>query len=410
MRLLFFTTANLCKTQNGDFHNGVGWVGALCKALLENGDFDIAVAYEGSGAWGENKEEIHHYPLSAFNSWRNRLKRKMSISAEERLLVPQMQKAIAEFKPDIIQVFGSENAFGTICQHTDVPSVIHIQGFLPAYVNAYFPPGISFGDYCHQAIWNPRELYQRIWRWHVFRERAKREAQILAKGKYFLGRTEWDKAIVRTYSPFGRYFHCDEILRPEFYDSKAWQPHQRTQWHIVSVISMPIYKGQDLILKTANLLKNKLGLFFIWEIYGVYDLRFFEKKLGINAESVDVHIKGSVDAETLRNALLEADVYVHPSYIDNSPNSLCEAQMLGLPVVGTDVGGVSSLVQNGVNGLLVPANDPMMLADYLHHLLNDGEYSSVLGAAARRTAQKRHDPSRIVKDLSQVYEAMLQRD
>ena len=411
MRLLIFSTSWLGNRYSCDFHNGVGWVGALCGALLNHGGFEIGLSYEGNGSWSKVNGGIRLYPLPIFSSWRNRLKRKMSVETEERLLVPLMQKAIEDFKPDIIQVFGSENAFGTICQYTDIPCVIHIQGFLPAYANAYYPPGISLLDYCRQAFLKPGELYQRIWRWHVFRERAKREERILANVEFFLGRTEWDKAIVRVYSHCGRYFHCDEILRPVFYESKIWQAHQRTQWQIISVISMPIYKGQDLILKTANLLKNKLGVDFTWNVYGVYDLRFFEKMLGISAESVNVHIMGSVNAETLRDALLDADVYVHPSYIDNSPNSLCEAQMLGLPVIGADVGGVSTLVQQGVNGLLVPANDPIMLASHLHRLLiNDHEFASHLGMEARQTALARHEPSRIVKDLSQIYQTVIQGD
>lgn len=128
MRILFFSTTLLSGIDGGDFHNGVGWVGAFCGALLNHGGFEIGLSYEGNGSWGEVNGGIRPYSLPTFSSWRNRLKRKMSVETEERLLVPLMQKAIKDFKPDIIQVFGSENAFGTICQYTDVPCVIHIQG------------------------------------------------------------------------------------------------------------------------------------------------------------------------------------------------------------------------------------------------------------------------------------------
>jgi len=62
---------------------------------------------------------------------------------------------------------------------------------------------------------------------------------------------------------------------------------------------------------------------------------------------------GSLEVNEMVEAMKISRFMVHPSYIDNSPNSICEAQILGLPVVATNVGGVESLIENGKTGLLI---------------------------------------------------------
>lgn len=176
---------------------------------------------------------------------------------------------------------------------------------------------------------------------------------------------------------------------------------------IVSVISNPWYKGVDLILKTAKLLKVNVGLDFEWAVYGVSDIRFFENKYGIKAHDVNVDIKGSVGKETLVDALCDASCYVHTSYIDNSPNSLCEAQYLGVPVLATYVGGIPSLVEDGLTGILFPANDPYTLAGHLQAIYNNRQFSEELGNAARRIAIDRHNPDSIGASLLNIYREIL---
>lgn len=70
-----------------------------------------------------------------------------------------------------------------------------------------------------------------------------------------------------------------------------------------------------------------------------------------------------MNSDKLVELLLESDLYVHTAYIDNSPNAICEAQYLGMPIIATYVGGVPSLIEQGKDGVLIPANDPFMLAE-----------------------------------------------
>ena len=130
------------------------------------------------------------------------------------------------------------------------------------------------------------------------------------------------------------------------------------------------------------------------------------RRYGISAAKCNVESCGVATPEQLIKALKNADVFVLPSYIENSPNSLCEAQMLGLPCVATNVGGVASLVKDGVNGILVPANDPVMMADAVMRICNDENMAIHLGENVAEIASKRHAKRQIVQDAIEGYRCL----
>lgn len=63
---------------------------------------------------------------------------------KDKIIIADCLKVIEDFKPDIIHVFGSEWGFGLVEKYVDIPVVIHMQGSLPPYVNASYPPGYNF--------------------------------------------------------------------------------------------------------------------------------------------------------------------------------------------------------------------------------------------------------------------------
>ena len=107
---------------------------------------------------------------------------------------------------------------------------------------------------------------------------------------------------------------------------------------------------------------------------------------------------------------MKSTVYVHPSYIDNSPNSICEAQLQGIPVIACNVGGVSSLIEHGKSGILVPANDPTLAASHIYSLYLDQNKNLKLGQKAKEIASVRHNRGRIVDELINTYLQILKKD
>lgn len=408
MRILFLSPTNAGYCANNVRHNGGGWVGALAAELSRRDDMKLGIAFEGAGAWNDCRSGISYFPITANASFKSRMVRRWDPHAEERLLLPRVHRAIADFKPDIVHIFGSENAWGCIAGETDIPCVIHLQGFLPAYDNAKYPPGISRRIGFDEWLCHPLRSYRKHWFDLVFRRRAAREIGIVKSCNNFFGRTDWDRDIVELYHPGARYWYCSEMLREEFYRAAgSWRHHERREMRLVSVLSTPTYKGHDLILKTADLLKRHTEISFRWKVFGGFDRKYWERQTGIVASEVNVDSGGVASAETLREELLDADVFVHPSYIDNSPNGVCEAQMLGMPVVAVNAGGVGSLIRNGESGCLVPANDPISMAARIKDAICDRGLAEKLGKAAAEVAAQRHDRANIILDLLRCYNGLL---
>ena len=103
---------------------------------------------------------------------------------------------------------------------------------------------------------------------------------------------------------------------------------------------------------------------------------------------------------------LASSLYLLCSSIENSPNSLGEAMLLGMPCVAADMGGVSSMLEHGREGLLYPADDPAALAQAILSLLDDPARAAALGEAAHERAVRTHDPARNAADLLSIYETI----
>lgn len=323
----------------------------------------------------------------------------------ETIVMPLLLQVVEDFHPDIIHVFGSENIFGLIANHTKIPVVLHIQGVLNPCLNAFLPPFYSWRDYVFRGK-TIKSIYRNMYEKKVWQRNAVIERRILKSVRYYMGRTGWDKRVIGVENQDAHYFHCDEILRDAFYcltDSAREIPNKAI---FVTTISDQLYKGLDAVLKTAKLLKS-IGLEFEWHVYGWSSPRAAESLAKCKSHDVNIRFMGVATAEELGVALLRSTAYVHLSYIDNSPNSVCEAQILGVPVIASNVGGIPSLIKDGKTGYLVPANDPWQTAYLMRLLACDKQKNTELGINAKTIALIRHDKSTIKGSVLEVYRYIL---
>lgn len=99
-----------------------------------------------------------------------------------------------------------------------------------------------------------------------------------------------------------------------------------------------------------------------------------------------IHLMGASDA--LEKELTDAAVYAFSSDWEGLPNALLEAMALGLPIVATDCpcGGPRTVMEDGVNGLLIPIKNQKALENGINRLIEEPEYAQQLGRRARSIA------------------------
>ncbi len=115
----------------------------------------------------------------------------------------------------------------------------------------------------------------------------------------------------------------------------------------------------------------------------------------------NVRLLGPLDRERVLDLFAAADVAALSSSWENFPHTLVEALAAGTPVIATDVGGVSEIVQDGVNGLLVPPGDVDALAAAIRRYFADDALRERLAAAAAQSVE-RYGPEHVYSVLERI--------
>jgi len=232
----------------------------------------------------------------------------------------------------------------------------------------------------------------------------------LGAARFTVTCTECNRAVLDGVAPGARVWRMYHGI-----DAQVFHPRQRQATGdtplLLSVGRLRAKKGHDTLLAACARLQAQ-GRAVAAEIVGYGEeadrLHALRDELGL-AEAV--HLRGKLARDGVLAAYGRASVYVQPSRIDADgdrdgiPNVLLEAMAMGLPVVATQVSGIPELVEDGVNGLLVPPDDPPALAQAIARLLDDPALASRLGEAARATVLARFDNDRNLRQLLALLEA-----
>jgi len=414
MKILWFTnTPSLASGYYGCEYAGGGWISGLESAIHEHTEIELAEVFltnskNSSVVLGKT---LYFPVLRRENSIQKLINRHFNRVSTKKYLKDYL-KIIDEFKPDIIQIFGTENGFSSLCGNTKVPVCIHLQGILSGIEQYFLPENNSKLDLLrYSSLMRILKGTSLLHIYMNFRRRAKRELRCLPLCHYYLGRTTYDKTFIMRHAPNATYFHCDELLRNGFYETKGWINPVNEKFIILTINNGEIYKGIDIVLKTASVLKEA-GLIFEWRIAGVDQsnevLHLFEGKTKLSHKDLSIKCLGKLNAEHIIEQMKESNLFVHTSKVDNSPNSVCEAMLLGMPVIAFNVGGVSSLIDSDC-GILINRVESSELAKEILQAVSSPDHLEKIGRSARLVASDRHNPAKVLANLQKAYQKIIQK-
>mgnify|MGYP003289701781 CR=1 FL=1 len=420
MRALWFANTPCAAIEyfNGTKASGC-WLIAMSDFLSARNDIELHIAFY----WHENIQSfeyrgIHYHPIhrkgigNRFERVIHRFKNLYSNSIEKEEII-KCNNVIYNVKPDIVHIHGTEENFGLVCQTSNCPHVISIQGLLSSIKYKLF------SGYSKEDLKKYEPLIYKLLACGVnstekfFCSGAQREQKILRTCNNIIGRTKWDYDCTLALNPKRKYYHCDELIRDEFY-MHQWIPRNCAgRIHIATTISSGIYKGFETIFRTAQLLKDAY-IDFEWYIIGVSPsdsiIKITEKLLKTSHTDINVILCGRKDADEIIDILKDTDIYIQASHIENSPNNVCEAMLLGMPIIATMAGGTSSLITDKTEGYLIQDGDPYSMTGAILHCIENYEEAVAYGVNARQTAIKRHDINNNVLNIINIYNEIIQNN
>lgn len=349
---ILFPEAAQLLTGSGELKASGGWMLAAANALLERENIKLYIATVSNKVTNlvklEGKQLIYYVlPLGRGNQKVN------------RQYIPYWQEINRQVQPDVVHIHGTEyshgHAYMKACSSEKI--VLSIQGLLHA-IAPYYCAGISKKDILCNITFRDVLKGTILHDQKVFEKRAEYENEMICMAKHIIGRTSWDRYRTWAINPNAAYHFCNETLRPEFYDGSVWDYNKCTKHSIfLSQAGYPI-KGLHQVLKAMPIIlrhypdtkiriagtditksgtwSEKLRL----SGYGLYIKRLIKKyQLGDK-----VTFTGNLNADEMKNEYLQSNVFVCPSAIENSPNSLGEAQILGVPCIASFVGGIPDMM------------------------------------------------------------------
>lgn len=374
-----------------------GWIDALLSEIKKRKEIQLFYFFYSSSLKvnGLLLNDVEYYSFS---------------SADEQSI--EMLKTM-----DVIHAYGTENIMVDALLHSvDAENVIvSLQGLKSEiaedYLNGLESCMKKLPFLIRKGIMAVQMVHQRN-----YRKDGEAEKDILRRVTHVIGRTHWDKACAVKINPKVKYHVCQELLREVFYCEPKWSYSDCKKHSVYIAQGNYTVKGIHMILKSMAVMKKKYPDLKV-RISGddILNNQLLLTRLGLNYAGLIqrlinlydladcIEYIGVLSAEQVKQELLNCHVFLLPSLIENSPNSVGEALLTGVPVVASNVGGVSSLCKENLAFRLYPYDDGRMLEKHLEELFEWDEKVECDVKMNLHHAQQQYHREHVGTDLTEIY-------
>lgn len=412
--------------------------------VMPNAAKALGIAPTNAGGWltgaaeGLQKEKIQLLVMTATGLVKEATR--INDGVITYILVPakgyetHFEAVICTEKPDLVHINGTEYAYNTylirLCDNLGLKHVVSLQGLVYQCAKHYDDGLPERYKKVNPLLKLMKKLYAAdsiALEKKRFAEQGEREIEALKVAGAVIGRTAWDKASVLEINPELEYYHVNESLRDAFYTEETWQYCSCEKHSIfISQASYPI-KGIHMLLSALPAIIQKYpdlkvyvgGFAPVYRKNKYLDCAvdfFFEyqryiKEL-IKQYSLERYVcfTGPLTAEKMKVQFLKSNVFLSCSTIENSPNSVGEAMLLGVPVVASRVGGTENMLTDGKDGILYDFHDTERMINAISEIFDRQDLAEQFSASARLRAQITHDRNKNTAALYAVYQKMITED
>mgnify|MGYP004670161669 CR=1 FL=1 len=412
----------IAENMNINVPNICGWLTGFANSIEKIDDIELYIAFPQLGI-----KEIKTGTVGKINYYAFSQPKLLGILPvedqihESKYMRAHLKTIISKVSPDVLHIFGTEYPHSLVAtEEFNNPdrTVINIQG-LPSFYWMHFNNGIPYKELKRFTLSNIARG-NLIKQAQKMKRRGFTEIATIKKSGHVIGRTDWDEACTKEINPNIKYHFCNESLRDSFY-SGVWK-YQNCEKHTIfmSQASTPI-KGLHFMLRAmpeilrvypdAHLYVAGNDLTKTDNLYCKLKISSFAKYIKSLIDKYELKDKvtftGALTEQKMKERFLKSNVFVSPSTIENSPNSLGEAMLLGVPCISSDVGGVKNLMKHEEEGYVYQPDASYMLAYYVKKIFEMEKQSEVLGEHAKVHATKTHSREQNLKILLDIYEKIL---
>ena len=414
------------------YSNREGWLSGIFERVLQaKAPFELGVCFplermpEGLGQDGGKEagfwiKGVKCYPFAEDPGHPE----KYEESLEERF-----QEIFEDYKPHMVHIFGTEfphalaavRAFGK-----PERTLVGIQGLCGEIAKVYMAGlpervrrRVTFRDLIRQDSLRQQQ--------EKFILRGKHEAEVIKGCGYVTGRTGFDREGTAKLNPGAKYLTMNETMRQEFY-SGSWELESCERHSLFLGQGDYPLKGMHFVLEAMErLLPDYPDLKLYVAGNSVIEKGTWKQRLKLSGYGKYLlelisryHLEGKVvmtgklSTLQMKERFLACHTFLCPSVLENSPNTVGEAMLLGVPVAASAAGGIPDMVRDGQSGLLFPAGDGKALAETISRMWDEEKDREGLTLAQRLSRQAvlsasvAHDGETNYLRLLEIYREILQ--